>query len=198
MPSEARSHQPRRNGEAFCPNYALNPEGFIVSHLPHGLVDVSYDGDFTREVRHRRSGTIEEELYYHGLISIFHSTQDGLGHHSRPLSNLAEIFPLEVGKQHFYDMEVSFSGRVQRVETTRMDIQSKSRTKVGNCSYQTFCIAVTIGAVGSTSMYRFYSPDLRRVVSTRVGSHAYGKGVMYPRTQLPTLLEQLRASSGAA
>lgn len=197
MPSLARSHQLLQDSVPFCPSYSSTPEGFIVSHLPHGLVEVSYDGEFTKEVRYRKSGAVDEELYYRGLISTFHSTHDGLGHHSKPLTDLAVIFPLEVGKQYHYDMEVSFSGRVQRIETTRIDIQSTSRTKVGNCAYQTYCVAVTLSPPGSTSMYCFYSPELRRVVSTRVGSHALGKGVMHPRTQLPQLLEQLKTSRGA-
>lgn len=198
MPSISSSASALQDAAPFCPTYPSAPEGFIVSHLPHGLIDVSYEGDFTKEVRYRKSGADEEERFYRGLISTFHSTQDGLGHHSRPMTDLSEIFPLEVGKQHTYDVEVSFSGRVQRVETTRIVIESKTRTKVGKCVYQTYCIAVTFSPPGSTSMYCWYAPDLRRVISRRVGSHALGKGVMHPRSQLPQLMQQLRASRGAA
>ncbi|SFH05735.1 hypothetical protein SAMN05518865_1552 [Duganella sp. CF458] len=177
----------------FCPSYEENPDGFVVSHLPNGLVEVRFlENDLTKVTRYRKSGSVDDEILYKGLVTM-QSGSSGNEITYRPLTDLAAFFPLEVGDEHEYKMEVTFSGKVQRVETTAIKVHSRQRTKVGQCKYEVLSVGVTFDPPGSTSLYFNYCPDLRHTVNVIAGGRALNKGAMLPLDNLPALLATLQS-----
>lgn len=177
----------------FCPSYEGTTDGFVVSHLPSGLAEVRFmENDLTKVTRYRKSGSADDEILYKGLITL-QSGSAGSEITRRPLTDLAALFPLKVGDEHEYKMEVAFSGKVQRVETTAIKVHSRQRTKVGQCKYEVLSVGVTFDPPGGTSLYLNYCPDLRYTVNVVAGGRALNKGAMFPLSELPILLAKLQS-----
>jgi hypothetical protein len=184
------------SADVFCPTYESAPEGYVVSHLPDGIVEVYFIGhDITKLVCRRKSGHVSEETLFQGLITLHSADQGESGITYTPLSDLASLFPLEVGDEHTFTMQVAFSGKVQRTESTLMRVQSRQRTKIGQCRYDAFTVAVTLDPPGPTSLYYYYCPALRHIVNLTGGSRSGNKGTLYPLSALDKLRSGITTST---
>ncbi|MFG6462996.1 hypothetical protein ACG04Q_15590 [Roseateles sp. DXS20W] len=176
----------------FCPTAGSAPDGFVISHLPHGLVEVRFLNEtLTQVVRRRRSGHIHEEVLYLGLLTLQSGSSGEPGITYKPLSDLTSMFPLTVGDSHELSMEVAFAGRVQRIETSAISVRSKKQLKIGLCRYDVFTIAVTFDPPGQASVFYDYSPELRCILNTAVGGRSLNKGVIRPLSELPALISAM-------
>jgi hypothetical protein len=185
----------------YCPTVDTEPHGYLVNLLPHRLIEVHFmDNHLTREVTHSRPGLgvppTFETILLRGLIRL--STSDIT---YTPLSDLSSMFPLRVGDEYKYSMRLSWSGRDQHSQRTRMRVLRAVTQQIGRCQYELFKIDITLlpeteskYEAAGPGYIEYYCPALRHSVYMDFGKAKSKVGTLHPLSELDAMLARLRTT----
>ena len=155
-----------------CPTASTARQGFVVerSRVP---TEVAFaDDGMVRNVYRMTSGeTLLETTMFEG---VFELDRIDRGRHTafRPVTRLADLFPLKVGKKISADFESGEPPQTVRSKTL-LDIKSRDSLYIGSCKYDVIVMDKSISRGGNAPAFvstDYYAPDLKLIIAKQYGN----------------------------